>query len=266
MSELWELVRGKPEVDPAALAQAIERELEHDGGENRPDFRTCLLIRDSTDALKEYWGTKRFKEWLRDSRIGAKVEAIRKHKLGEAGFPSLKDQLMDKTSPETVKRYFRDLGSSISEPVTLEIGGSIALILGGYLSRSTEDVDVVDEIPIALRRKRSVLADLQKSYQLLLTHFQSHYLPAGWRDRLQYVGDFGSLKIYSVDVYDVFLSKLFSSRRKDLDDMRIIEPKLDKQYLIKQLLSSTAKLMKEADLKENAEKNWYILFDEKLPQ
>ncbi len=261
MSELWQLVWGKPEVDPTALTQAIEKELS-----NAPlDFRTRVLIRDSTKALENYWGPKRWQQWLSRSPVQTNIQAICSEELGEPGFPFLKDQLMDRTEPETVKEYLRELGTSISEPVTLEISGAIALILGGYLNRATTDIDVVNEVPAAIRNRHDLLNDLQKRYGLLLTHFQSHYLPVGWQQRLNYLGDFGSIKLYTVDVYDLFLGKLCSARTKDLDDLRAIKPSLAKEQLVNQLLSTAEELLKEPSLRQSAENNWYILFGEDLP-
>ena len=49
--DLWDLVWGKPSVDPDALAGAVERE----AGKLRLDYRTRLLIRDSIHALETYW-------------------------------------------------------------------------------------------------------------------------------------------------------------------------------------------------------------------
>ena len=59
--------------------------------------------------------------------------------------------------------------------------------------------------------------------------------------------------------------KLFSKRDKDLDDLQLIEAKLDKEQLTKQLLANAAAFLKEPALKEMAQKNWYILFGENLP-
>src|SRR6266536_2619255 len=100
MSALWDLVWGKPEVDPAALAEAIEREVDRGG----LDFRTRLLIRDSTEALGWYWGAERLEAWLWHTRARGRIEAIRREDLGESGFPLLKEQLVERTAPETVKQ------------------------------------------------------------------------------------------------------------------------------------------------------------------
>jgi Nucleotidyltransferase of unknown function (DUF6036) len=261
MSELWQLVWGKPEVDPAALARAIEQELDA----KAPDFRTRLLIRDGTEALGHYWGQTRLEEWLSRSPVRAKIEAIQHEDLGTPGFPLLKDHLMDRTEPDTVKELLRELGTRIDKPIAIEIGGSVALILTGYLSRATADLDVVDEVPPGIRLKANLLDDIQKRYQLLITHFQSHYLPTGWKSRLHNLGTFGALDVYLVDVYDIFLGKLFSARTKDLDDLRAIKPNIDKNFLAQQFKATTVALLQEPSLKQAAERNWYILFGEGLP-
>lgn len=263
MSELLELVWGKPQVDPVALSQAIEQELQP--GNGNLDYRTRLLIRDSTVALEHYWGKQRLQQWLNSSPVRAKIEAICHEHFDKVGFPSLEHKLMDRTEIETVKEFLRELGSKVDKSVTLEIGGSIALILMDYLSRATEDIDVADQIPDAIRSNHKLLEDLQKNYGLLLTHFQSHYLPSGWKSRLHDLGSFGLVSVHAVDVYDIFIGKLFSKREKDLADLRMIKPKIKKDHLVKQFFSTTASLLKDKPLKQAAEKNWYILFGENLP-
>jgi hypothetical protein len=66
--------------------------------------------------------------------------------------------------------------------------------------------------------------------------------------------------VYLVDVHDVFLSKLFSNRDKDLDDMRLLTPQLDKATLVQRLQATTASLLAEEALRRRAEQNWHILF------
>jgi hypothetical protein len=261
MPELWQLVWGKSEIDPKALFQAIEQK----AGCEDNDFRTRVLIRDGTEALEQFWGKQRLNQLINQSQVCAKIEAIQKENLGKPGFPSLRDKLVDSTSSETVKEFLRELGSRIDSSVTLEIGGAIALILTGHLSRATSDINVVNEIPAGIRNERELLQELQKRYGLMLTHFQSHYLPSGWETRLQYIDSFASLKAYVVDVYDIFLGKLFSARTKDLDDLRMLKAQLDKDNIKRQLLANTSALIAESSLKQTAEKNWYILFGESLP-
>jgi hypothetical protein len=261
MSDLWKLVWGKPEVDPTDLAAAIARE----AGQDRLDFRTRLLIRDGTEALRQHWGEERLAMWVQTAPTRHRIEAIRRENLGEPGFPSLKERLMEKTDPQTVEHFLRDLGGHVRNPVRLLVGGSIALIMPGYLARATEDIDVVDEVPAEVRSLRPLLEQLKKRYGLQLTHFQSHYLPSGWENRLHSVGTFGKLQVYLVDWYDVFLSKLFSKREKDLDDLRILLTGIDKEVLVRRLRHAGGDLVKDSSLQPAADNNWYVLFGEPLP-
>jgi hypothetical protein len=259
---LWGLVWGRPEVDPSDLAQAVAQQAV------RPalDFRTRLLIRDSVEALKDYWGPERLARWLNQCPARDAIEAIRGQDLGEPGFSTIKERLMEKTDPEVVRQFFEDLGQRIRHRLRLAVGGSIALILPGYLERATEDIDVVDELPAEIRSQHALLAELRKRYGLLLAHFQSHYLPSGWDRRLHYQGTYGDLRVDLVDVYDVFLSKLFSIRPKDLDDMRMLLPHVDKNTLSQRLKETTASMLAAEELRKRAEQNWKILYGEVLPQ
>ena len=257
------MVWGQPEVDPGCLALAIEKELSN--GNSELDCRTKILIRDSTKALEQHLGSERFGMWLERSQIGDIILQLQKEELGDVGFPSLRSRLMEKTDPEIVKTYLRELGSRISKSATLEIGGSIALILAGYLSRSTEDVDIIDEVPQTIREQIDLLSELESRYGLVLTHFQSHYLPSGWNERLHDLGSFGSISVRAVDVYDAFVGKLFSSRTKDLDDLRAISARIDKAILVDRFSTTAKTLRSDSHLQEAATKNWYILFGEELP-
>ncbi|HEV3202765.1 MAG TPA: hypothetical protein VGY77_00210, partial [Gemmataceae bacterium] len=169
MSDLWNLVWGKPQVDPNDLAVAIEQEAVR----TNLDFRTRILIKDSTEALEKYWGNQRLSRWLGSSKARQQIEAIRKEELGETGFPSLKDRIMEKTHPKTIEQFFRDLGSHLAKSVTIQVGGSVALIMTGALSRATEDIDVVDEVPAEIRHLRPLLDQLTQRYGIRLAHFQS---------------------------------------------------------------------------------------------
>lgn len=268
-SDLWSLIWGKSEIDPSSLAKAIETELSSGASapaENAPDFRTRVLIRDCTNLLREYWGNERLTKWIHSSSARAKLESIQNEELGETGFHLRKDQLVDSTQPETVREFLRELGIRADRPSKLEIGGSIALILGGYISRATADIDIADEVPVELRNQRELLDELAHRYNLILTHFQSHYLPEGWRDRLHDGGTFGSIQVLLVDVYDIFLGKLFSQRHKDLDDLRAIKPNLEQDELSNRLRTTCSALLREEELKRVAEQNWYILFGSTLPR
>jgi hypothetical protein len=259
--DLWSLTQGRPQIDPAALACALEREVAYDD----LDYRTRLLIRDSLDALARYWGRERLDAWLSRSSRRATLEQICKSEFERPGFPTLHQRLMDTTKLETIHQYLRELGDHLAQPVRLQIGGSGALILVGSLGRRTEDLDVVDEVPPEIRAQPDLLNDLAARYGLRLTHFQSHYLPAGWASRMKSMGQFGRLELLVIDPSDIFVGKLFSARTKDRDDLRMLAPQLDKRQITERVRSSATALRREPALAQNATKNWYILFGEDLP-
>jgi hypothetical protein len=259
--DLWSLTQGRPQIDPAALACAVEREVAHED----LDYRTRLLIRDSLDALARYWGRERLDAWLSRSSRRATLERVWQSEFERPGFPTLHQRLMDTTQPETIHQFLRELGDHLARPVRLPIGGSGALILLGSLSRRTEDLDVVDEVPLEIRAQHDLLNDLAARYGLRLAHFQSHYLPAGWESRLKSLGQFGRLEVLVIDPCDIFVGKLFSARTKDRDDLRILAPQLDKRQIADRLRSSATALRREPALAQNATRNWYILFGEPLP-
>ena len=261
-SNLWDLIPGGRQVDPAALAAAIARQVES----GDLDFRTRLLIRDSLDALAGYWGETRLSEWLDRVAAGSAIRQIwRQQDLGEPGFPSLRWRVRDPTRAETILEFLGELGARVSTPAQVFIGGSAALIIPRMLVRSTDDIDVVDELPPSLRGAHDVLNDLENRYGLRLAHFQSHYLPQGWQSRVRSLGKFGDLETYLLDPYDVCLSKLFSQRTKDLDDLRHLKPQLDKAKLARDLMAHAGSLRGEEKLRKAADANWRILYDEPLP-
>lgn len=261
MSRLWDLVWTRPEVDPTLLAEAVELELENG---SRPDYRTRILISDSVKALELKWGQERYQKWLQQSKVADRIEAIRSENL-EVGFSRLKESLVDRTSPNDIKSYLRELSQGVRERTRLEIGGSVSLILQDYLNRATTDIDIVDEVPAALRSQHKLLEKLQQRYKLLLTHFQSHYLPEGWKQRLEFIETIGSIDVYVINIYDAFVGKLFSGRDKDLDDLRGIYHYLDQKRLEDHVIRYGQKLASDPKLLPNAEKNWYILFGTDLP-
>jgi len=259
--DLWSLVKYRPQVDPDDLADAVRNQ----ASEESLDYRTRLLIRDSVEALRSYWGEGRVQEWLRGCPTRDRIESICGEQFERPGFPSLGDRLVEKTDPEDIRNYLRELGSKVARPLVLYVGGSVALIMPGHLSRATDDIDVVDEVPAELRSQHSLLRDLESRYGLKLAHFQRHYLPMGWEHRVHFLDTFGSMRVYLLDRYDIFLSKLFSIRTKDLDDLRALVKDLDKEMLVHKLKDTTGSMLAAPDLRKRAEQNWYILFGEPLP-
>lgn len=260
--DLWKLVWGQPWIDANDLAVAVQEEAQHDS----LDYRTRLLIRDSVEALKQYWNAPRWEAWLHASPVRARLDAICAEPFDKVGFPFIRESLMEKTDPEIVRQMLRELSRRVRKPLRMFIGGSIALIVPGLLARATGDIDVVDEVPEPLRNEHELLDDLKQRYKLELTHFQQHYLPSGWADRLHHHDTYGDLQIFFVDPVDVFLSKLTSIRTKDLDDLRVLAPQFDKAVIVQRLKDTMQAKLASPDLLERAKNNWFILFGEDLPQ
>ncbi len=172
---------------------------------------------------------------------------------------------MNTLHSETVLEFLRILGSRLSHPAQIIVGGSVALILSDELVRQTDDLDVVDEVPIEIRSAHALTDELEQQFGVRLTHFQSHYLPSGWRDRIHSLGRFGELDVFLVDSCDVFVSKLFGARKKDLGDLRHLAHRLDKKKIESRVISSTGGLRANAELAKDAEHNWYVLYGEHLP-
>jgi hypothetical protein len=61
-----------------------------------------------------------------------------------------------------------------------------------------------------------------------------------------------------------FLSKLFSARMKDRDDLRMLAPQLDKGTMMRRLRETTQDLLATPGLREKAEQNWCIIYGESL--
>lgn len=259
--DLWSLVLDQPEVDPVDLVEAIEEQMRR----GDLDYRSRLLIHDSLDALSASWGKDRLLHWLQHTPERAALEEIWQRQYEEHGFPFLGKRIREATRPETVRQYFRELSQHVARPVRMEVAGAIALILPGYLTRRTEAVDVVNEVPEELRSQHALLEQLAERYGLELGHVQSHYFPKNWQQRLHSLEAFGLLQIALLDVYDVFLSKLFSARDKDFDDLRVLLPQLEKETTVRKLRETTQDMLAAAGLREKAEKNWYILTGESLP-
>jgi hypothetical protein len=260
--DLWELTFGRPQVDPQELARAVEQEVTR----SPLDVRTRLLIRDSLEALARHWGPPQITKWLEQSPQSSTLKEIWGADLGPPGFATLAERIMETTRPETVRQFLRELGNNLSDSVHIVVGGSIALILHGSLSRATEDIDLVDEVPKQMRSQHQLLDELGRRYGLRIAHFQSHFLPTGWQTRVRSIGSFGRLQVSLVDLYDIFVGKLFSARTKDLDDLRHLAPQLDRSVVQARLREAGAALLNEPALALNASKNWYILYGEHLPK
>jgi hypothetical protein len=106
-ADLWSLARSGAAIDADQLASALQRSLEAE----RPDFRTRLLIHDAAEALERFWGQLRFGLWKRSLVASDRLSMIEKERFDSTGFPSLRPRLMNRTKPETILEFLRELGT-----------------------------------------------------------------------------------------------------------------------------------------------------------
>jgi len=259
--DLWELVWGQPYIDATRLAQAIELDLKHAPA---PDFRSRLLVRDATKAMRSFWGTKKFDLWLDASSVGESIREILSEDLGETGFPFIRRRLVASIDAVKIKRIFDLLGRNIHDRIEVNIAGSIPTLIKGMTARPTADIDFVNEVPLEIRKQRGVIKKIEGEYGLKLTHVQSHDLPTNWEQRRHYLGDYGGLRVYLVDEYDIFVSKLSSMREKHKQDIRVLADILDKQTAQRRLLTDGKVFLDEPKLRRRIEENWRFIYQEPL--
>ncbi len=262
---LWNLL-ARPTIDPATFARAIETVV----AEPDLDWRTLQLVKEGWDALEESIEPGLLNDYLLARTSSQIAEAVRARSEDarnghcDVKFPSLKERLMPDLSPTTIRQFLRELGSAIVHPATITIGGAASPILRRLLSRATDTVDVVDEVPAEIRAEREILQELSVRYGLHMTHIQSHYLPRDWESRTTDFGTFGKIQVRLVDALDIIAGKVYSARPKDLDDFRALSLNLNKQELRQRVLQGSSSLISSDQNRRQAVKNWYIVYGDDL--
>jgi hypothetical protein len=89
-------------------------------------------------------------------------------------------------------------------------------------------------------------------------------MPANWRNRRRYFGDFGKLRVYLVDAMDIFVSKLSSKQEKHKDDLRVLAQKLDMATARQRLLRDGRAFLDIPHLRSQIEENWRFIFQQPL--
>ena len=171
---------------------------------------------------------------------------------------------MENDAAVRVGQVFDLLGRNLHDRVEADVAGSIPTLIKGLTARPTTDIDFVDEVPAAIRSQRALLRKIKADYGFTLGHVQSHYLPAGWRDRRRHLGDYGGLRVYVVDEYDIFVSKLSSKQEKHLQDLRVLAGVLDKETARRRLFTSGKAFLDDPREGPRIEANWRFLFQEPL--
>jgi hypothetical protein len=196
--------------------------------------------------------------------MGPRIRAILNEDLGQPGFATIRRRLVDTINSTRLSRLLELLGREIHNRIDVHIGGSIPTLIKGLTVRPTIDIDFVDEVPAEIRRQRAVLRKIETDFGLKLTHMRSHFLPAHWHDRRHWFGDFGGLRVYVVDEYDVFVSKLSSKQEKHQSDLGVLALKLNKDTAKHRLLTDGQAFLDDRKLRPQIEENWRFIFQEPL--
>lgn len=257
IDQLWAVAKRRGPIDARRLLDALvavdPRDVEH------ADERTKMLVRDAATALRNFPAT--------DPAHADRANALPAFSPPEPdpmdrGFRTLELRLMEPTDPQSLIDLLQDLSRHVHGRCSLTIGGSLSLMIAGLLIRETDDIDVVDEVPAEIREQHDLLPELATDHGLRLAHFQSHYLPDGWQRRIGSIGVFGSITAFRVDPVDVLVGKLFSVRRKDTNDIRLVLPLIERQSFVDRIASSTTRWRADAKLLAAATSNWYVLTGE----
>jgi hypothetical protein len=257
----WALVWGQPYIDATRLAAAIDTDLRRNP---TPDFRTKLLVRDAARALNAFWGLEKFQHWLYHSDSRSNIEAILREKLGKTGFHNIRRRLVAGIDKSQIAQIFRLLGKQIHERLEVTIAGSIPTVIGGLTARPTDDIDFVDEVPRPIREQHELVREIKNKFGLILGHVQSHYLPRQWHTRRHFLGDFGGIRVYTVDPYDIFVGKLSSKQKKHQEDLRVLATHLDKDTIRERLLTDGQAFLDDPHDRPQIDANWEFIFGDTI--
>lgn len=159
------MVSSHDDLEPQRLAAALREQC----GEGLEEPRTRQLAYECWQALRPW-------------NVQLPVVPTGSEPIGK--FSGLQRRVRLVTTSDNILSFLREISLKLTVDTKIVIEGSSSLILDHLLQRATQDVDLVDEIPLALRELHSEMARAEGIYQLHLAHFQSHYLPATWEARL----------------------------------------------------------------------------------
>jgi hypothetical protein len=89
------------------------------------------LVRDAAVAMRSYWGSRRFSQWLETSPVGPRIRQILDEDLGETGFPAIRRRLVDSIDSTRLSRIFEMLDRGIHGRVEVDMAGSVPTLIKG---------------------------------------------------------------------------------------------------------------------------------------
>ncbi len=264
VDRLWSLVYAQAQIDPTRLANAMEEVIRSTPAVEL-DQRTRKLLSSALDALRAHRDQGYLRRLSEEMRLVIDELFIDPLSFVDRGFHGLGKRLIPETQKKTLENVLRLIDEAMRDELQIYIAGSGALLLQDSMRWNTEDIDIVNEVPSVIRNNHALLENIAARYQIQIGHVQSHYLPEGWETRANSFGDFRKLIVFVVDPLDIFIGKLFSKRMKDQLHLDQLVKQFDRDSIHARFVESAHKLMSDEFSRPNAEKNWYVLFGEKLP-
>jgi hypothetical protein len=125
------------------------------------------------------------------------------------------------------KSFLKEVDSLLSEEVTLHCLGGFVLAVLYNLPRPTADVDYVNISPFPAQEHLLAIAGLgsrlAKKHKLYLQRASIADLPYNYEDRLLELElGLDHLRIFTLEIYDLVLSKICSPRPKDFEDAKYL--------------------------------------------
>lgn len=119
------------------------------------------------------------------------------------------------------------VGSSFDgADMTFYFAGGSACILAGWIDRTTRDFDFVD---LGYAARLSKVLKLLEPYDLLTNYFAA--IPTGFAGRAIRIEGFAHISVYVFSREDVIASKIDRMSEKDVEDMRVLMPEVDRGKL-----------------------------------
>lgn len=142
-------------------------------------------------------------------------------------------------------RALTALGQRCPPQSEVIIAGGAAAILCQWLSRTTDDIDVIDAEPRLAQLQIAVVQvadELQLSERWLNDGAKGFaaVLPPDFRERLVEVGQFGQLTVHAIARRDFILLKLYAFRPIDFEDLRLLRPNAEELEFVQEQLPRIA--------------------------
>lgn len=121
-----------------------------------------------------------------------------------------------KFSAEDLREFLESVDKFLHRKHKLVLMGGSALSLGFYGSYLTNDIDAMGKVPSDLERACE-RARQETGLEVPVSRCKIQYIPDGATRRLVNVFNLHNLSVWTLDPYDIALSKVARGEKKDLD-------------------------------------------------